>query len=98
MEQDVIMREFCSGSSRVLITTDWLARVIDVQQVSLIINYDLPTSRKTISTELLMVDRYGYKGVAINMVTEEEKRTLQDVETSYNTFVEEMPLSVADPV
>lgn len=96
MEQDVIMREFCSGSSRVLMTTDWLARVIGVLQVSLIINYDLPTNRKTISTESVTVDRYGYKGVAINMVTEEEKRTLQDVETFYNTFIEEMPLSVAD--
>merc|ERR1711970_855774 len=38
-ERDVIMREFRSGSSRVLITTDLLARGIDVQQVSLVINY-----------------------------------------------------------
>ena len=45
-ERDVIMREFCSGSSRVLIPTDLLARGIDVQQVSLIINYDLPTNRE----------------------------------------------------
>ena len=44
-ERDVIMREFRSGSSRVLITTDLLARGIDVQQVSLVINYDLPTNR-----------------------------------------------------
>ena len=41
--RDVIMREFRSGSSRVLITTDLLARGIDVQQVSLVINYDLPS-------------------------------------------------------
>ena len=39
------MREFRSGSSRVLITTDLLARGIDVQQVSLVINYDLPPNR-----------------------------------------------------
>lgn len=47
-ERDVIMREFRSGSSRVLITTDLLARGIDVQQVSLVINYDLPTNRSAI--------------------------------------------------
>merc|ERR1719454_929793 len=41
-ERDLIMREFRSGSSRVLISTDLLARGIDVQQVSLVINYDLP--------------------------------------------------------
>ena len=45
-ERDAIMREFRSGSSRVLITTDLLARGIDVQQVSLVINYDLPTNRE----------------------------------------------------
>ena len=45
--RDVIMKEFRSGSSRVLITTDLLARGIDVQQVSLVINYDIPTNRET---------------------------------------------------
>ncbi|CAK5017419.1 unnamed protein product [Meloidogyne enterolobii] len=45
-ERDLIMREFRSGSSRVLITTDLLARGIDVQQVSVVINYDLPGNRE----------------------------------------------------
>lgn len=40
--------------------------------------------------------RFGRKGVAINMVTEEDKRTLRDIETFYNTTVEEMPMNVAD--
>jgi translation initiation factor 4A len=45
-ERDIIMKEFRTGSSRVLITTDLLARGIDVQQVSLVINYDLPNNRE----------------------------------------------------
>jgi translation initiation factor 4A len=45
-ERDMIMKQFRSGSSRVLITTDLLARGIDVQQVSLVINYDLPSIRE----------------------------------------------------
>lgn len=45
-ERDLIMKQFRSGSSRVLITTDLLARGIDVQQVSLVINYDLPSNRE----------------------------------------------------
>lgn len=45
-ERDVIMREFRSGSSRVLISTDLLARGIDVQQVSVVINFDLPSNRE----------------------------------------------------
>lgn len=45
-ERELIMRQFRTGSSRVLITTDLLARGIDVQQVSLVINYDLPSNRE----------------------------------------------------
>lgn len=44
MERETIMNEFRSGSSRILITTDLLARGIDVQQISLVINYDLPSN------------------------------------------------------
>lgn len=45
-DRELIMKQFRSGSSRVLITTDLLARGIDVQQVSLVINYDLPSNRE----------------------------------------------------
>uniref|UniRef100_A0AAY4B0E4 RNA helicase n=1 Tax=Denticeps clupeoides TaxID=299321 RepID=A0AAY4B0E4_9TELE len=95
-ERDVIMKEFRSGSSRVLITTDLLARGIDVQQVSLVINYDLPTNRENYIHRIGRGGRFGRKGVAINMVTEDDKRTLRDIETFYNTTVEEMPMNVAD--
>lgn len=40
--------------------------------------------------------RFGRKGVAINFVTEKDKRTLQDIEQFYNTRIEEMPANVAD--
>ena len=53
-EREVIMREFRSGSSRVLITTDLLARGIDVQQVSLVINYDLPNNRENYIHRLVL--------------------------------------------
>uniref|UniRef100_A0A8C1MWJ4 RNA helicase n=1 Tax=Cyprinus carpio TaxID=7962 RepID=A0A8C1MWJ4_CYPCA len=95
-ERDIIMKEFRSGSSRVLITTDLLARGIDVQQVSLVINYDLPTNRENYIHRIGRGGRFGRKGVAINMVTEDDKRTLRDIETFYNTTVEEMPMNVAD--
>ncbi|KAK2116400.1 Eukaryotic initiation factor 4A-I, partial [Saguinus oedipus] len=71
------------------------ARGIDVQQVSLVINYDLPINRENYIHRISEGGWFGHKGVAINMVTE-DKRTLQDIETFYNTSIEEMPLSVAD--
>jgi translation initiation factor 4A len=95
-ERDVIMREFRSGSSRVLITTDLLARGIDVQQVSLVINYDLPTNRENYIHRIGRSGRFGRKGVAINFITEADVRYLRDIETFYHTQVEEMPMHVAD--
>ena len=40
--------------------------------------------------------RFGRKGVAINFVTDEDKRTLHDIEKFYNTRIDEMPMNVAD--
>jgi translation initiation factor 4A len=69
-ERELIMKEFRSGSTRVLITTDLLARGIDVQQVSLVINYDLPTNRENYIHRIGRSGRFGRKGVAINFITE----------------------------
>lgn len=95
-ERDVIMKQFRSGSSRVLITTDLLARGIDVQQVSLVINYDLPSNRENYIHRIGRGGRFGRKGVAINFVTEDDRRTLIDIESFYNTKIQEMPSNVAD--
>jgi len=95
-ERDLIMREFRSGSSRVLITTDLLARGIDVQQVSLVINYDLPTNRENYIHRIGRSGRFGRKGVAINFLTSGDVRFLRDIEQYYNTTIEEMPMNVAD--
>ncbi|KAH3812401.1 eukaryotic initiation factor 4A-I-like [Dreissena polymorpha] len=95
-ERDVIMREFRTGSSRVLITTDLLARGIDVQQVSLVINYDLPANRENYIHRIGRGGRFGRKGVAINFITRDDERTLRDIEQFYNTQIEEMPMNVAD--
>ncbi|KAK0086428.1 hypothetical protein PV325_003205 [Microctonus aethiopoides] len=99
MEQrgrDLIMRQFRTGSSRVLITTDLLARGIDVQQVSLVINYDLPSNRENYIHRIGRGGRFGRKGVAINFVTADDKRSLSDIEQFYNTTIDEMPMNVAD--
>ena len=95
-ERDVIMREFRSGSSRVLITTDLLARVIDVQQVSLVINYDLPNNRLNYIHRIGRSGRFGRKGVAINFLNEKDYIDLKDIEKFYNTEITEMPVNVAE--
>merc|ERR1712176_160507 len=96
MHGDIIMREFRSGSSRVLITTDLLARGIDVQQVSLVINFDLPTNRENYIHRIGRSGRFGRKGVAINFLSENDVRYLRDIEQFYQTEITEMPMDVAD--
>jgi translation initiation factor 4A len=95
-ERELIMKEFRSGSSRVLITTDLLARGIDVQQVSLVINYDLPPKRENYIHRIGRSGRFGRKGVAINFVSDEDVRAMRELEAFYNTQIEEMPMNVAD--
>ncbi|ORX89460.1 DEAD-domain-containing protein [Basidiobolus meristosporus CBS 931.73] len=95
-QREVIMKEFRSGSSRVLITTDLLARGIDVQQVSLVINYDIPSNRENYIHRIGRGGRFGRKGVAINFVTNDDVVMLRDIEKFYNTQIDEMPMNVAD--
>ncbi|KAL7419569.1 RNA helicase [Cryptotrichosporon argae] len=95
-ERDAIMSEFRGGQSRVLITTDVWARGIDVQQVSLVINYDLPSSRENYLHRIGRSGRFGRKGVAINFVTVEDVRILRDIEQYYSTQIDEMPASGLD--
>ncbi|KAJ3691984.1 hypothetical protein LUZ60_012334 [Juncus effusus] len=94
--RDVIMREFRSGSSRVLITTDLLARGIDVQQVSLVINYDLPIQAESYLHRIGRSGRFGRKGVAINFVAREDEKMVMDIQRFYNVRIEELPANVAD--
>ena len=95
-EREMIMKEFYTGSSRILLTTDLLARGIDVQTVSLVINYDLPVNRENYIHRIGRGGRFGRKGVALNFVTKDDVRVLQDLEHYYSTSIEPMPENVAD--
>jgi translation initiation factor 4A len=95
-ERDLVMREFRSGSSRVLISTDLLARGIDVQQVSLVINFDLPSNMENYLHRIGRSGRFGRKGVAINFVSNSDVRSMKDIERYYHTQIEEMPMDIAD--
>lgn len=95
-ERDTIMQAFRSGSSRVLISTDLWGRGLDVQQVSLVICYDLPNNRELYIHRIGRSGRFGRKGVAINFVKSDDIRILRDIEQFYSTQIDEMPMNVAD--
>ena len=88
--------EFKSGSCRVLITSDLFSRGIDVQQVSVVINFDIPKSEYTYLHRIGRSGRWGRKGVAINFQTKYDMEKLKKFEEFYNTSIVEMPSNYAE--
>ncbi|EGV64944.1 RNA helicase [Yamadazyma tenuis] len=95
-ERDSIMNDFRSGNSRVLISTDVWARGIDVQQISLVINYDLPFDKENYVHRIGRSGRFGRKGVAINLLTKSDEDEFQDLQKYYTIKIKEMPANVND--
>jgi superfamily II DNA/RNA helicase len=89
------MKDFRTGNIRVLISTDLLARGIDVQQVSLVINYELPVQRENYIHRIGRSGRFGRKGVAINLIAGEETAMMAEIESHYVTKVEALPEDLA---
>ena len=95
-ERQDIMKDFRSGASRVLISTDLLARGIDIQQVSLIINFDVPLNRENYIHRIGRSGRFGRKGLAINFLTKDDIPYMRENETFYQTQIEELPANIKD--
>jgi superfamily II DNA/RNA helicase len=72
------MKEFRTGATRVLITTDLLARGINVQQVGLVINYELPFKKENY-IHRVRAGRFGRKGVAINFVLPKDAKFIREI-------------------
>ena len=90
-EREERMRQFKTGGTRVLVSTDLLSRGIDVQQISVVINYDIPRSVDNYLHRIGRSGRYGRKGVAINFKTPYDDYKMHDIEKHYNIQIEEWP-------
>ena len=86
-----IMKDFRTGAIRVVVCTDLLARGIDVQQVSLVVNYDLPTSKEVYLHRIGRSGRFGRKGTAISIVTPRDGDLLKEIETYHQTEICKLP-------
>jgi len=95
-EREAVMKAFRNTEYRVLITTDIFARGLDVSQISLVINYDIPSNREIYIHRIGRSGRFGKKGVAINFVCDDDIRILRDIEQFYATQIDEMPMSISD--
>lgn len=94
MEKDVrdkAYQEFRSGAHRVLISSNVTARGIDIQQVSTVINFDMPRDVHTYLHRIGRSGRWGRKGSGVNFVTRRDFRKLKEIESYYGTAIPELP-------
>ena len=90
-ERNEIMKGFRNGESRILVSTDLLCRGIDIQQVSVVINYDIPQNVENYLHRIGRSGRFGRKGLAINFMTYYDIKTLREIEKYYSTQIQELP-------
>lgn len=91
LDREKAMMDFRNGKSRVLVSTDLLSRGIDVQQVSVVINYDIPNNIENYLHRIGRSGRYGRKGVAINFMTSDDKHKITEIQKYYSTMIEPLP-------
>jgi superfamily II DNA/RNA helicase len=92
-DRDKAFADFRGGTFRVLISSNVTARGIDIQQVSVVINFDIPKDVHTYLHRIGRSGRWGRKGVGINMITRRDMSKLKEIEQYYSTQIKEMPSS-----
>jgi len=93
--RDSAFNDFRSGASRVMISSNVTARGIDIQQVSIVINFDLPKCVHTYLHRIGRSGRWGRKGVGINFITRRDIAKMKEIEAHYACQVVEMPSELA---
>jgi len=91
-ERDKTFSDFKTGTYRVLISSNVTARGIDIQQVSIVINFDLAKCVHTYLHRIGRSGRWGRKGVGINFITRRDVYKLKEIEKHYSCEIEEMPI------
>jgi len=91
VEREKAFKSFRTGAARVLISSNVTARGIDIQQVSIVINFDLPRDIHTYLHRIGRSGRWGRKGTGINFITRRDIIKMREIENYYSTQIEELP-------
>jgi len=95
VEREQSFNDFRSGTSRVLISSNVTARGIDIQQVSVVINFDVPKCVNNYLHRIGRSGRWGRKGTGINFVTRRDIYKIREIEGHYSTQISEMPADLS---
>jgi len=88
--------EFRNGKQRILVSSNITARGIDIQQVGIVVNFDVCKSVHTYLHRIGRSGRWGRKGIGINFVTRRDIQILRSIESFYQTEITEMPMNFTD--
>jgi superfamily II DNA/RNA helicase len=92
MDRDAAFNAFSRGEYRVLISSNVTARGIDIQQVSVVINFDIPNCVHSYLHRIGRSGRWGRKGQAINFITQRDVSMLRTIEQHYKSTITEFSL------
>ena len=90
-ERDEAFNEFKKGKYRVMVSSNVTARGIDLQQISVVINFDIPKCKSVFLHRVGRTARYGRKGVAINLITKRDIIKIREFESHYSMQIKELP-------
>ena len=91
VDRDQAFNSFKNGKYRVLISTNLTARGIDIQQVNVVINFDVPKCVNSYLHRIGRSGRWGRKGVGINFITKRDIIKLKEIESHYKCQIDELP-------
>lgn len=90
-ERNNVLNLFRNNKIRILLSTGIISRGIDINTISLVVNYDLPYDSAEYIHRIGRTGRYGKKGLSINLITDSDKNTLNSIEKMYNIEIKELP-------
>ena len=89
-----VFHDFRSGSCRNLVSSDLFTRGIDIQSVNCVINFDFPKSSETYLHRIGRSGRFGHLGLAINLITYDDRFNMYKIEQELGTEIKPIPPNI----
>lgn len=89
-----VFHEFRNGATRHLVTSDLFTRGIDIQSVNVVINFDFPKNSETYLHRIGRSGRFGHLGLAVNLITYDDRHALRRVEQELGTEIRPIPANI----
>jgi len=86
-----VFHDFRNGACRNLVSSDLFTRGIDIQAVNVVINFDFPKNSETYLHRIGRSGRFGHLGLAINLITYEDRFNLYKIEQELGTEIKPIP-------